>query len=156
MRSRSRTARRAIAAASQVRQGPPRPAARQLSGFWQDRRGIAATIVTWISSRYIQAADAQRSSPAEHAGGSPGIAKRIKLLQQERGTALFDRVFEEGNRASNRRVPMEILGGLDGDQPARELIEQQEAEIAQKAGRPPRVVRSLMRTPKPEPRQVWE
>ena len=50
---------------------------------------------------------------------------------------LFDVVFEDGSRASNRRVPMEILGGLDGDQPARDLIEQQEAEIARKAGRAP-------------------
>ncbi|MGU3664538.1 hypothetical protein ACLBX9_10180 [Methylobacterium sp. A49B] len=84
------------------------------------------------------------------------MAKRTKQLPQDRGTVLFDVVFEDGSRASNRRVPMEILGGLDGDQPARDLIEQQEAEIAQKAGRPPRVVRSLMRAAKPEPKPVRE
>ena len=84
------------------------------------------------------------------------MAKCIKLLPQERGTVLFDVVFEDGSRALNRHVPMEILGGLDGDQPARELIEQQEAEIAEKAGRPPRVVRGLMRAAKPEPNTVWE
>lgn len=78
------------------------------------------------------------------------MAKRTKLLPQERGTVLFDVVFEDGSRASNRRVPMEILGGLDGDQPARELIEQQESEIAEKAGRPPRTIRSLTRAAKPE------
>ena len=60
------------------------------------------------------------------------MAKRIKLLPQERGTVLFDVFFEDGSRASNRRVPREILGGLDGDEPTRQLIEQQEAEIAQK------------------------
>src|SRR6476619_3509607 len=65
----------------------------------------------------------------------PALAKRVKLLPQERGTVLFDVIFEDGSRTSNRRVPMESLGGLDGDQPARDLIEQQEAEIAQKAGR---------------------
>lgn len=81
-----------------------------------------------------------------------GMAKRVKSLPQERGTILFDVVFEDGSRASNRRVPMEMLGGLDGDQPARELIEQQEAEIAQKAGRPPRAIRSLTRAAKPEPK----
>ena len=58
---------------------------------------------------------------------SPGMAKRIKLLPQERGSVLFDVVFEDGSRASNRRVPMEILGGLDGDEPAREVLMQQEA-----------------------------
>ncbi|MCJ2051007.1 hypothetical protein [Methylobacterium sp. J-070] len=84
------------------------------------------------------------------------MAKRIKLLPQERGTVLFDVVFEDGSRASNRRVPMEILGGLDGDQPARELIEQHEAEIAQKAGRPARAIQSLTRAAKPEPKPARE
>jgi hypothetical protein len=84
----------------------------------------------------------------------PGMAKRVKSLPQERGTILFDVVFEDGSRASNRRVPMEILGGLDGDQAARDLIEQQEAEIAQKAGRPPRAIRSLTRAAKPDPKPV--
>jgi hypothetical protein len=81
----------------------------------------------------------------------PGMAKRVKQLPQDRGFVLFDVVFEDGSRASNRRVPMEILGGLDGDQPARDLIEQQEAEIAVKAGRPPRAIRSLTRAAKSEP-----
>jgi hypothetical protein len=82
----------------------------------------------------------------------PGMAKRTKQLPQDRGSVLFDVVFEDGSRASNRRVPMEILGGLDGDHPARDLIEQQEAEIAQKAGRLPRTIQSLTRAAKPEPK----
>jgi hypothetical protein len=85
-----------------------------------------------------------------------GMAKRVKSLPQERVTVLFDVVFADGSRASNQRVPVEILGGLDGDQPARDLIEQQEAEIAQKACRPPRVIQSLTRAAKPEPRLVQE
>jgi hypothetical protein len=84
------------------------------------------------------------------------MAKRIKLLPQERGFVLFDVVFEDGSRASNRRAPMEILGGLDGDEPARDLIEQQEADIAQKAGRPPRAIQSLTRAAKPEPKPARE
>ncbi|MCJ2092807.1 hypothetical protein MKK67_09875 [Methylobacterium sp. J-072] len=78
------------------------------------------------------------------------MAKRARQLPQDRGTILFDVVFEDGSRASNRRVPMEILGGLDGDQPARDLIEQQEAEIAEKAGRAPRAIQSLTRAAMPE------
>jgi hypothetical protein len=77
------------------------------------------------------------------------MAKRVKQYPQDRGSVLFDMVFEDGSRASNRRVPMEILGGLDGDEPARALIEQQEAEIAQKAGRPPRAIQNLTRAAKP-------
>ena len=84
------------------------------------------------------------------------MAKRIKLLPQERGTVLFDVVFKDGSLASNRRVPMDILGGLDDDHPARDLIEQQEAEIAQKAGRPRRVIQGLTRAAKAEPKPIRE
>ena len=84
------------------------------------------------------------------------MSKRVKQLPQDRGTVLFDIVFEDGSRASNRRVPMEVLGGLDGDQPARDLIEQQEAEIARKAGRPARTIQSLTRSAKPEPKPIRE
>jgi hypothetical protein len=79
------------------------------------------------------------------------MAKRVKQLPQDRGFVLFAVVFEDGSRASNRRVPMEILSGLDGDQPARELIKRQEAEIAQKAGRLPRAIQSVLRAAKPDP-----
>lgn len=60
---------------------------------------------------------------------------------------LFDVVYEDGSRASNRRVPMEILGGLDGDGPARALIEEQDEVIAQRSGRPRSPIQSLTRTP---------
>ncbi|HJE22680.1 MAG TPA: hypothetical protein K8W01_03360 [Methylorubrum populi] len=75
------------------------------------------------------------------------MAKRTKSLPQQRGFVLFDVVFDDGSRASNRRVPMELLGGLDGDEPVRQLIAEQENEIAQKAGRAPREIRSLSRSP---------
>ncbi|GJE62185.1 hypothetical protein [Methylobacterium trifolii] len=79
------------------------------------------------------------------------MSKRFRLEPQERGSVLFDIVLDDGSRAANRRGPMEILSGLDSDEPARQRIEQNEAEIAQKAGRPPRAVRSLTRSPLPEP-----
>ena len=81
------------------------------------------------------------------------MAKRIKSRPQERGFILFDVVFEDGSRASNRRVPAEILGGLDGAEPARQIIAEQEEEIALKAGRPGREIQSLTRSPiiKPKP-----
>ena len=82
------------------------------------------------------------------------MSKRVRQLPQDRGFILFDVFYEDGSRASNRRVPMEILGGLDGDEPARGLIEQQEAEIAQKAGRPARAIQSLMRTPRADSKPV--
>jgi len=37
---------------------------------------------------------------------------------------LFDVIYEDGSRRSNRKVPAELLGGLDGDAPARQAVEQ--------------------------------
>ena len=82
------------------------------------------------------------------------MAKRIKSRPQERGFVLFDVFYGDGSRASNRRVPAEILGGLDGDEPARLLIAEQDEAIAQKAGRPGREIQSLERSPIPKPKLV--
>lgn len=80
------------------------------------------------------------------------MAKRIKSSPKLQGSVLFDVVYEDGSRASNRRVPVEILGGLDGDEPARDLIAAQEEEIAVKAGRPARKIATLTRSPLPGPK----
>ncbi|MEX0753214.1 MAG: hypothetical protein WD073_09865 [Xanthobacteraceae bacterium] len=58
----------------------------------------------------------------------------------------FDVIYEDGSRRSNRRVPSEILGGLDGDAPARAFIEQQDRLIAEKSGTPPMTVKSIKRS----------
>jgi hypothetical protein len=80
------------------------------------------------------------------------MSKRVKQLPQERGSVLFDVVYEDGSRKSNRRVPMDILGGLDGDEPARLLIEEQDEAIAQKSGRArsrlQELTRSVIKAPK--------
>jgi len=39
---------------------------------------------------------------------------------------LFDVFYEDGSQRSNRKVPSTVLGGLDGDAPARAVIEEQE------------------------------
>ncbi|MDB5650229.1 MAG: hypothetical protein JWL62_1749 [Hyphomicrobiales bacterium] len=58
---------------------------------------------------------------------------------------LFDVLYEDGSRRSNRKVPSGLLGGLDGDEPARVVIEQQDLEIAEKSGQPPLRIKSLQR-----------
>jgi hypothetical protein len=63
------------------------------------------------------------------------------------GYALFDVLYEDGSRSSNRRVPHSILGGLDGDEPARIAIEEQDNAIAEKAGRPRIPVKKITRSP---------
>ena len=71
---------------------------------------------------------------------------RRKPKPQERGFILFDVVYEDGSRASNRRVPASSLGGLDGDEPARPIIEAQDAEIAEKSGRRALAIKQLSRS----------
>ena len=43
------------------------------------------------------------------------------------------------------RVPSDLLGGLDGDEPARGFIMEQDREISEKAGRPPLEIKSIER-----------
>ncbi|MCG7361843.1 hypothetical protein MHZ93_11300 [Roseomonas sp. ACRSG] len=71
--------------------------------------------------------------------------------QRHSGTwVFFDVLYEDGSRRSNRKVPAEILGGLDGDEPARKLIESQDEEISKASGQPRPVIASLSRTPLPK------
>jgi hypothetical protein len=59
--------------------------------------------------------------------------------------AFFNVTYEDGSQRSNRRVPAELLGGLDGDEPARGFIMEQDREIAEKSGRPPMAIKALDR-----------
>ncbi len=59
---------------------------------------------------------------------------------------LFDVFYEDGTRRSNRRVPAELLGGLDGDEPARAAIEEQDRRIAEQSGLPPAPIVKLVRS----------
>jgi hypothetical protein len=57
----------------------------------------------------------------------------------------FDVVYEDGSRRSNRRVPAELLGGLEKDEPARGFIIEQDREIAAKSGKAPLKIKSITR-----------
>jgi hypothetical protein len=59
---------------------------------------------------------------------------------------LFDVIYEDGSQRSNRRVPAELLGGLDGDDPARAEIEAQDRVIAEKSGMPPLPIKAIKRS----------
>ena len=60
---------------------------------------------------------------------------------------LFNVTYQDGSQTSNRKVPSDILGGLDGDEPARAIIEAQDREIAERSGRPRGPIKSLERAP---------
>jgi len=59
--------------------------------------------------------------------------------------AFFDVVYEDGTLTSNRKVPNSVLGGLEGDAPARDVIEAQDREIAERSGRTRSRIKSMSR-----------
>jgi hypothetical protein len=58
---------------------------------------------------------------------------------------LFDVLYEDGMVTSNRKVPSSVLGGLEGDEPARAVIEAQDREIAERSGRSRSPIKSISR-----------
>jgi hypothetical protein len=58
----------------------------------------------------------------------------------------FDVFYDDGTRSSNRKVPGELVGGLDGDEPARNFIEEQERRIAEASGKPQRRIERMVRS----------
>jgi hypothetical protein len=69
---------------------------------------------------------------------------------------LFDVFYEDGSQRSNRRVPGEALGGIDGDAAARDIIEQQDRDIAEKSGQIPLQIKSLRRAGAKLPEKEWK
>ncbi|HTV29864.1 MAG TPA: hypothetical protein VMF32_19010 [Xanthobacteraceae bacterium] len=59
---------------------------------------------------------------------------------------MFDVVYEDGTQRSNRKVPRALTGGIDGDKPAHEFLIEQDREIAEKSGRPPAKIKSIVRS----------
>lgn len=58
---------------------------------------------------------------------------------------LFNVYYDDGTQRSNRRVPADMLGGIDGDEPARKLIEEQDREISEKSGMAPLRIERVVR-----------
>jgi hypothetical protein len=59
---------------------------------------------------------------------------------------MFDVIYEDGTQRSNRKVPRELLGGIDGDKPAHGFLIEQDREIAEKSGRPLPAIKSISRS----------
>ena len=60
---------------------------------------------------------------------------------------LFDVLYEDGTRSSNRKVPSSEVGGLDGEEPIRAFLEAQDRKIAEMSGRPRAALKSISRSP---------
>jgi hypothetical protein len=59
---------------------------------------------------------------------------------------MFDVLYEDGTQRSNRKVPRTLTGGIDGDKPAHGFLIEQDREIAEKSGRPPAKIKSIIRS----------
>jgi hypothetical protein len=61
---------------------------------------------------------------------------------------LFNVEYEDGSMTSNRRVPADVLGGLEGDAPAEEIIAEQDREIGERSGKPRPAIKLVKRVGK--------
>ncbi|MCR6669968.1 hypothetical protein [Devosia ginsengisoli] len=61
---------------------------------------------------------------------------------------MFDVIYEDGSQRSNRKVDASLLGGLDGDEPAKAAIEEQDRAISEKSGLPPLEIKTIKRSGK--------
>lgn len=61
---------------------------------------------------------------------------------------MFDVIYEDGSQRSNRKVDSSLLGGLDGDEPARTAIMDQDRAISEKSGLPPLAIKTIKRSGK--------
>ena len=61
--------------------------------------------------------------------------------------ATFDVIYQDGTLSSNRKIPNAELGGLEGDAPAKAILEAQDRRFAALSGRPRGPIKSISRTP---------
>jgi hypothetical protein len=72
---------------------------------------------------------------------------RRERTQRTGGFVLFDVLYEDGLRTSNRKVPSSELGSIDGDAAAKTYIEAQDRKIAETSGKQRASIKSVSRSP---------
>ena len=75
------------------------------------------------------------------------MARRSTVRRVEE-FVLFDVLYEDGSRTSNRKVPGSELSGVDGDLPAKTYIERLDLQIAEISGKRRSPIRSVTRAPR--------
>lgn len=69
--------------------------------------------------------------------------KKNKKTAGDSAFLLFDVIYEDGTRSSNRRVLTADIDPLEREASVRALIEQQDLKIAQASGRPRGPIKSM-------------
>ena len=62
------------------------------------------------------------------------------------GFVLFNVTYEDDSLSSNRKVARADISGLDGDAPAKAIIEAQDRAIAEASGRPRGPIKRIARS----------
>ena len=73
------------------------------------------------------------------------MARSVKKVKTD-GFVFFDVVYQDGSQTSNRKVAAVELVGLDGDEPAKAIIEAQDRVIAEASGRPRGPIKTIKRS----------
>lgn len=71
---------------------------------------------------------------------------RIVKKPRTDGFVLFDVTYQDGTQSSNRKVALAELVDLDGDAPAKAIIEAQDRVIAEASGRPRGPIKTIKRS----------
>jgi hypothetical protein len=69
-----------------------------------------------------------------------------KKKPQVGGSVMFDVIYQDGTLSSHRKVPQELVDGVDGDGPIKAAIEAQDREIAERSGRPRGPIKTVARS----------
>ncbi|CAK0767597.1 ATP-dependent DNA ligase family profile domain-containing protein [uncultured Gammaproteobacteria bacterium] len=80
----------------------------------------------------------------KHLSAEITLARKKPVLDSE--FILFNVLYEDGRRTSNRKVPSANLSGADGDEPARSFLEAQDNKIAEMSGNPRGMIKSITRS----------
>ena len=80
--------------------------------------------------------------------GRTGVSRMAKKPTARSEYVMFDVIYEDGSQRSNRKVEAHLLGGLDGDEPARTAIMDQDRAISEKSGLPPLQIKTIKRSGK--------
>jgi hypothetical protein len=70
---------------------------------------------------------------------------RRSVVRRVEEFILFDVLYEDGTRTSNRKVPGSELGQVDGDLHVKTYIEAQDRQISEISGKPRTPIKSLTR-----------
>lgn len=70
-----------------------------------------------------------------------------KKTRNDAEFVLFDVLYEDGSRRSNRRVPSVELDGPEGDDAAKYILEAQDRELSALSGQPRPSIQSISRSP---------